>query len=211
MKSIYVLFGVLLIFTSVAASSEPLFSETIEINNADDQFNFDFTAPVYVKRGSTYEIENRMLSIEVGPKDWSRPPEGTTGQDYKGFFLKIYVSIEISNTKGKILKDFKSYLNYELENCDTASGKGRLFWDHAGEERADLAGETFEDTPLIVGDECIEASVKLIGLRLAPYWICSTDAGLCESDVECLVYFETLILEIQINFTQIQRECTVLS
>lgn len=200
-KGIVVFFGLLLCLVPTAAQPELPFSETVEIKNFDDQYSLDLILPVYVKKESTYEIEERMVQIRIGPKDYARRSVGN-----KDYFLKVLVSVTLSDMKGSVSEDFESYLNCELENCDEAFRTEQLFWDHAGEERADRAGEPFEENlPLVVRDKYVEVTVRLVSY-LAPPNIhsCDSQSEYCDSDVECVLYLWGMTLQVTVGYSSAQ-------
>ncbi|MBU7009319.1 MAG: SHOCT domain-containing protein [Theionarchaea archaeon] len=200
-KGTVVFFGLLLCLVPTAAQPELPFSETIEIKNFDDQYSLDLILPVYVKKESTYEIEERMVQIRIGPKDYARIAVGN--EDY---FLKVLVSVTLSDIRGTVSEDFESYLNCELENCDETFRTEQLFWDHTGEERADRAGEPFEENlPLVVRDKYVEVTVRLVSY-LAPLNVhsCDSRTEYCESDVECVLYLWGMTLQVTVDYSSTQ-------
>lgn len=211
-KGIVLCFGVLLVLASTTAQFELPFSETIEIKHSEDQYALNLTLPAYVRKGTTYEVEDRMVSINISPKDWWRRESEQDFQENREFFIKVLVSIVLSDTDGKVSKDFESYLNCELVDCDEAARKEGLFWDHAGEKRADKAGEQFDkETPLIIADEYITVTLKMLSFYTGRSSVpLITEIDPCESDAECLLSLKGLTLEITVEYSKAQAECSSL-
>lgn len=197
------MFLIILFFVPPGSGGDLPFSETVTMDHFRDQYTLDVTLPVYVKKGNTYEMEDRIISITIDPQGYW---EEYNMEDY---FSKVLVSIVLADAERRVLKDFESYLNCELKDCDTNAREGGLFWDHAGEERADKAGESFEEeTPLIVTDGYIEVRVNLISFLKATYAQCSSLSVVnpCESDADCLLYLWGLTLEVTIDYSPVQQE-----
>ncbi|MBU7016735.1 MAG: SHOCT domain-containing protein [Theionarchaea archaeon] len=181
----------------VTAQTELPLSETVEMENCSDQYKTDVAVPIYVLKGSTYELENRTVHIEIGPQEELTWYEG---------FIKVLIIIVITDSNGKITADFESYLNCDLENCDTSSQAAYLFWDHAGEERADKAGELFTDRiPLIVADDSCEVTVELVSF-LPVWFLVSSFWREFESDSQCLLPLNGLTLEVEIDYSRTQED-----
>ena len=181
----------------VTAQTELPLLETIEMENCSDQYKADVVVPIYVLKGSTYELENRTIHIEIGPQEELTWYEG---------FIKVLITIVITDSNGKITADFKSYLNCDLENCDTSSQAAYLFWDHAGEERADKAGELFTDRmPLIVADDFCEVTIELVSF-LPVWFLVSSFWREFKSDSQCILPLNGLTLEVEIDYSRIQKD-----
>lgn len=199
MKKIALFFSAIFLLVPSISGQDVPFSETVSMGDADDQYVLDATFPVYVKSGSTYEIEDWVIHIEIGPQSWIGKE---VGWDVKEHFLDVLVSITVSTSKEKKSIDFKSYLNCTVEACDLEKMEIKLFWDHAGEKRADLAGEPFsEETPLILRDEYCEVAVKLISFLPFMYLVELYHLE-HETDLECLLALRGLTLEINVDYSQ---------
>ncbi len=201
MKKMMMLFGVMLLISTVSGSNVP-FSETVSIQSIEDQYTLEYTIPVYVNRGSTYEIEDRMIYILIGPQICI---------SWRDSFLTVQVSIDITDS-AKTTADFHSYLSCNLENCDVTAMEGNLYWDHAGQERADLAGELFtEDSPLVVSDGYCKVAVLPKNFLTDEYpssvFIISAFVPDYESDLECPIPLIGLTLEIIIDYSEDQASC----
>jgi len=213
-KLIVILVGLILLSSSDALGYELPFSKTISLENFDDSYNQAFTLPVYIQRGSTLETEDRMIRIAISPQErmvWEDQDGTYEDGDY---FFKVLVSIVLSDRKGTVSKSFKSYLNCELMNCDPKAWRGRLFWDHAGEDQADLAGKTFDQTtPMIISDQYFEVTLHLIDFRKSADWYCDTKVDpeeyyyffYCISDADCFVFIDTLTLRLTIDYSLAQK------
>lgn len=186
---------------SFAEMSLP-FSEPVELIKYDDQYTQVLPLPILVKKGSTYEIEDRMVQIRIGPQKYRAYQKG--GQIYgeKDYFQKVLVSIVLGDEDNPS-REFKSYLNFEYCPGD----EGRLFWDHAGEDEIDNAGKTFDqDHPLTVNDTYIKVTVKVVGFSHSLY-PCTPGYDLyCESDSDCLYYIDILTLLVTVEYTPGQKE-----
>jgi tetratricopeptide (TPR) repeat protein len=198
MKEICITFLTVMVLAPVLIQPDPLFSELVEIGHADDQYTLILPQSVYEKKGSTYELEELTVLMEIYPLDWIGREEGIENKEY---FSKIFFSIVVTDSRGGISMDFESYLNCELEDCDSNAMQKRLFWDHAGEERADRAGESFEkETPLVVENEYLEVTVRPSSFfaewsPFSPY----------ESDVACILLLEGLTVEVTVDYSSMQR------
>jgi tetratricopeptide (TPR) repeat protein len=187
--------------SSVAEGSLPLL-EAVELKKYDDHYMQGFPLPVLVKKDSTYEIEDRMVQIQIRPQKYRVYQKGGQMYGEKDYFLKVLVSIVLGDEDNPS-KEFKSYLNFEVCPGD----EGRLFWDHAGEDTADNAGRTFDqDHPLTVHDTYIKVTVKVTGFSGSLY-PCTLGYDLyCESDSDCLYYMDTLTLLVTVEYTPGQKE-----
>lgn len=201
MKSaiLFVIF-VLLVLSSANAQELPI-SERSSIVNAGDRYKNILVFPVYAQRGDTYELEDWTISITIEPQAWI---ELFDGRNLKDHFSKVLVSIVIEDSKRKKTADFKSYLNCELKNCDRDAKETFLFWDHAGERRADNAGEVFDaKSPIVVKDMYCEVTVNLVGfIETWDSWPCHPSTTLCISDAACMVFLRGLTLDVSIDYTQ---------
>ena len=201
MKENVVLLGIIVLLASVSAQEFPV-TETVSIIERGDHYAHDFTLPVYVRRGVTYEMEERMITVTIEPQVWSWEYNGILWQ-YD--FSKVHVFIAIMDSRGRITSDFESYLNCSLKDCDHTIPQTFLFWDHAGEERADKAGEIFEgDTPVVVKDEYCEVTVTLVGF-LESFWPCDPVVKDCESDSECITFLRALTVEVVVDYSTTYR------
>lgn len=187
----------------LSSESTPLVSESAELKQCDDQYILQpFTIPVWVKKDSTYEKENRTVQIEIRPQICRVYRKNGQLIEEKDYFLKVLVSIVITDAEENPSTDFRSYLNFK--RC---TEPGRLFWDHAGEERADKTRKPFnEDNPLDVSDDHLKATVRLAHVTPSLY-VCNPDIDMyCESDFECLFYMDTLTLLVTVDYTSTQKE-----
>jgi len=172
------------------------FTETIVIERFGNKYSESLPFLVYVQDGSTIEIENREIKIDIGP-DVFMEQEGKDALDNKELFLKVLVSIAWGDT------NFESYLN-----CKCGEHGGQLFWDHAGEDRADKAGEPFlPHPPLIVEDKYFKVTLRLINLEIS-----SEKCGVnhpqylnCDSDYDCLFYMDSLTLTLTVDYSHTQE------
>ena len=135
-----VVLGMFVLLASVSAQEFPT-TETTTLMERGDYYTRDFTLPVYVKGESTYEMEDWTVNVKIEPQVWTKR---NTGKGKRFVFSKVLVHLAIRDLRGKITADFESYLNYGVKDCDRDTPRTFLFWDHAGEERADNAGETFD-------------------------------------------------------------------
>ena len=197
MKKMMMLFGVILFISTVSGSSVP-FSETVSIQSKSDLYALDYIMPVYVNRGSTYEMEDRTVHILIGPQ---------ISSSWWDSYLTVQVSISIADSS-RTTADFHSYLNCNLENCDVNAMEGNLYWDHAGKKRADLAGELFtEDSPLVISDGYCNVTVLLKNFLTDKYLPGLAFMQGYESDLECPVPLIGLTLEITIDYSEDQAFC----
>lgn len=176
--------------------------ESVELKKYDDHYMEGFPLPVLVKKDSTYELEDRMVQIQIRPQKYRVYQKGGQMYGEKDYFLKVLVSIVLGDEDNPS-EEFKSYLNFE--GCP--GEKGRLFWDKAGEDAADNAGRTFDqDHPLIVHDAYIKVEVEVTGFSSSLY-PCTLGYDLyCESDSDCLYYMDTLALLVTVAYTPGQKE-----
>ncbi len=196
MKKMMMFFGVMLFISTVSGSNVP-FSETVSIQSKSDQYTLDCTMPVYVNRGSTYEMEDRTVHIVIDPQ---------IPISWRDSYLTVQVSISITDS-GRTTADFHSYLNCNLENCDLNAMERNLYWDHAGKDRADLAGELFaEDSPLVVSDGFCSVTVLPKNFLTVKY-PAFTFIPDYESDLECPIPLIGLGLEITIDYLEDQASC----
>lgn len=191
---IAVLFGIILLALIALESTESIpFSETITIKGDEDPYTLDLAVLIYVKRGATYEVEDRIIRIVVDPRERALIA--------KFHFLKVLVSIDITDSTGKTTADFQSYLNGNLKDCDVTTPEGQLFWDHAGEKRADKAGEPFtEDAPLTVKDAHCNVKMRLINSLYSQY-LANVFPGERDTDLECLLPLRGLTVGIDIDYS----------
>lgn len=204
-----VLISILQILALQAQGSRLPFSQTIRIEDYDDGYAQAFTFPTYVQEGSSWRSEDRMVRVTVSPGEYMLWEEKGAVYEDKNYFFEVMVSIALSDSRGKVSKEFKSYLNCELVKCDPVSWEGRLFWDHAGENRADLAGKTFDSaSPLIVTDPYFQVTLHLIDLKKSIYYCDTTDPAFfyCASDADCFVFIDTLTLRLTIDYSSTQKK-----
>lgn len=204
-KAIMFLGIILMLFPSITGESL-LFSETIEFKSVDDQYNQILTYPVWVKKGSTYESEDRSIHIIIGPRHFVAcyGEDGSYGEE-KDYFFEVLVSVMLNAQES--FKDFESYLNHTLKDCDNYAWKGHLFWDHAGETRADKAGTPFmPGTPLVVTDEYFEVTLRVLDVRTSNYYCTNNDQNCldCRSDAECFIFLDSLTLSLSIQYSSDQ-------
>lgn len=145
-----------------------------------------------------------MVNVKIEPQVWTKR---NTGKSKRYVFSKVLVHLVITDSRGKMTADFESYLNCSLKDCDRDTPQTFLFWDHAGEERADNAGEIFDgDTPIVVRDHYCEVTVSLVSFlesRLA--YLCSPDLEYCESDSECITFLNGLTVEVAVDYSTTYR------
>ncbi len=204
-KAIIFLGIILVLFPSITGNSI-LFSETIEFKSVDDQYNQILTYPVWIKKGSTYESENRSIHIIIGPRHFrAYYDEDGSFKEEKDYFFEVLVSVMLNAQESS--KDFESYLNHTLKDCDNYAWKGNLFWDHAGESRADKAGTPFTPgTPLVVTDEYFEVTLSVLDVRTSNYYCTNNDQYFldCKSDAECFIFLDSLTLNLSIQYSSDQ-------
>lgn len=191
MKKICVLIILVLLPVSVYAQGIP-FSETVELKTFEDHYTIEKVISVYVKEGQSYTQQNRVVSVNIAPQDYLT----YQGAEMKDYFVDILVSVVIATEDGKVSKDFVSYLNFEPSS-------GRLFWDHAGNARADRAGETMgQNAPLVVEDEALKITLTLLQMTPSEY-LCSG----CQTDASSYLGFIDLIRwKVDIVYTQSQLD-----
>lgn len=203
MRRVIILLGIIcILFPSITGDSIP-FSETIEFKSADDQYNQMLTFPVLVKKGSTYEYEDRTIHIVIGPRHfWACYGEDGSLWEEKDYFFEVLVSVMLNAQAS--FNDFESYLNHSLTDCDNVAWKGNLFWDHAGETKADKAGTPFTArTPLVVSDEYFEVTLRVLDVKTSNYY-CTNDNQSCldcKSDAECFIFLDSLTLSVSIQYS----------
>ncbi len=188
---------VILVLVSSTSGDDLPFREEIVINNYEDLYTKILTFPVYMKRDSTIEIENRTVRIGIHPKESMRWAEGERTLEDKDFFLKIWVSIALVDT------DFESYLNCWYKSKD------QLFWDHAGEARADKAGEPFGlHDSLIVEDDYFKVTLKLVNFKSSTEQCGVSESHYldCYSDFYRIFYMDSLTLGFTIAYSPIQED-----
>ena len=198
MKKSSIFLGIVLLLVSVSAQ-EFLAMETFTISERDNHCIRDFRLPVYVKHGLTYETEERIISVKIEPQVWSRRFRGKhTGYD----FSKVLVMLAIKDSGGRTTADFESYLNCSLKDCEPNMAQPFLFWDHAGEDRADKAGEIFEvGTPIVIEDEYCRLTLSLVSfLEAYLAYLCVPGVEYCESDSECITFLRSLTLEVTVDY-----------
>ncbi len=215
-RGAFVLGGLLLVFAIRVQSSGLPFSQAIKIEDYDDYYAQAFTFPIYVQEGSSWRSEDRMIRVAISPRERMVWEDWEGKYENKNYFFKVMISITLSDSKGIVSKDFKSYLNCEFAIHDPKTWKGRLFWDHAGEDRADLAGKTFDSaSPLTVTDRYFDVTLHLIDFKKSDYscdtrtlsdskGIVSKDFN-CVSDADCLVLIDTLTLRLTIDYSSTQK------
>lgn len=190
MKKIWLILCVLLLVP--VYGQELPYSEIIELKTADDHYDLEKVVSIYVKEDSTFEIENRVVSVNLAPQDYCEY-QGTLMKEY---FCDIMVSVVIADSDGKTLQEFQSYLNFEI-------AEQRMLWDHAGYATADRAGQTFgQDDPLTVAEKDLEVTLTLTHLTPSEY-----NCGNCETDAETLINFiDTIRFRLEIAYTQSQLD-----
>ncbi len=168
------------------------FSETTELKTYEDHYDLEKVVPIYIKEGSTYKTENRVVAVNIAPQDYCI----YQGQELKDYYCDILVSVTIATTDKKISQEFVSYLNFDVN-------RQSLFWDHAGKPRADNAGELFgQNTPLVVKDQYLVATLNVTHLTLSSY-----SCGSCETDASSLIPFiDVFRLRVDITYTQSQLD-----
>ena len=201
-KKITIILGVML-FAPLLTGYELPSSETLDIKSYNDQYTLDKTFSVLEKKGSTYELGYRTVQIRIAPQKFRIYEQRRNTYEDRNTFHKVLVSIVLCDAVGKISQDFQSYLNYE--NCPES--RGRLFWDHAGENQADRAGQSFtQQNPLIIEDEYFRVTVALLGFSGSPYTCDTTCDQTCESDSSCLYYLNILTLRVTTAYSSAQEE-----
>ncbi len=203
MKNVITLLWIILILVLPLSGNELPLSESVEIKTYNDQYNQVFLLPVLIKKGTTYEIEDRMVHLHIGPQKFRAYQEKNRIHEDKDYFLKVFVSVVLTDAEENVSEEFESYLNFEY--CEDS--EGRLFWDHAGEERADRAGRTFDqDHPLTVEDAYLEVTVNVTGFASSLYSCIPGYDLYCNSDSDCLFYMDFLTLQIVVDYASAQEE-----
>ncbi|MBU7009165.1 MAG: FHA domain-containing protein [Theionarchaea archaeon] len=203
MKNVITLLWITLILVLPLSGNELPLSESVEIKTYNDQYSQVFLLPVLVKKGTTYEIEDRMVHLHIGPQKFRAYQEKNKIYEDKDYFLKVLVSVVLTDAEENVSEEFESYLNFEY--CEDS--EGRLFWDHAGEERADRAGQTFDqDHPLTVEDAYLKVTVNVTGFASSLYSCIPGYDLYCTSDSDCLFYMDFLTLQIVVDYASAQEE-----
>lgn len=193
MKKIGLIVCTVCIFLLVPLCAQGMpFSETTELKTYEDHYDLEKVVPIYIKEGSTYKTENRVVAVNIAPQDYLI----YQNQEMKDHFCDILVSVTIATTDKKISQEFVSYLNFDVNQQS-------LFWDHAGQQRADRAGELFGmNTPLVVKDQYLVATLNLTHLTLSSY-----SCGSCKTDASSLIPFiDIMRLRVDITYTQSQLD-----
>lgn len=190
MKKIWILIVCMALVVPLYAQV-PILSETVELKNREDYYELQKLAVVYIEKGPTYEVESRIVSASITPTESAWVED----EERKEYFSSISVYIVIKTEEGDTSEEFLSYLNFD------ASAQ-HLFWDHAGNERADNAGKTFgEDDPLTVKDEYLEVTLDLTHLKLSEY---RCDG--CNSDAASYIFFDIIRFRISIDYSEDQKD-----
>ncbi|MBU7025632.1 MAG: hypothetical protein HXS48_01725 [Theionarchaea archaeon] len=178
------------LFASVYGQDIPL-SQTVELKNYEDHYELEKFVPIYQKEDGTCTTEYMVVSVDIAPKEYSLYQD----KEMKEYFSNIFVYITISTEDGDTSEEFQSYLNFD-------TSEGRLFWDHAGQSRADRAGETFgQDNSLIVKDEYVEVTLALTQLNLSDY---RCDG--CDSDAASYIFIDLIRFKLVIDYSQSQKD-----
>jgi tetratricopeptide (TPR) repeat protein len=194
-----------LILTVMTSQNELPFTETVSLNEPPDQYSSEVVTAIYLKKGTTYECENHTVRIDIIPQLWD---SAFDMRSYKDVFFKVLVAVTMTDAEGKITADFVSYLNCTQTDCDDVTSPFVLVWDHAGEMRADKAGEVFdEQNPVIVSDAYYTATIRLVQFLQNPWflkpWLLVGECGEpCISDVECVQPLRGLTLQVRVDYTQ---------
>ncbi|KYK38070.1 MAG: hypothetical protein AYK18_08145 [Theionarchaea archaeon DG-70] len=207
-KAVMVFVSILLMLLPAVQGPALSYSKTIKIDDFDDEFAHAFNFPVYVQEGSTFRTEDRMVRVAISPRERMMWESGEGIYEDVNFFFKVSVSVTLSDAKGTVSEDFSSYLNCEIVDCDTNAWEGRLFWDKAGEEKADYAGKTFDKTtPLIVEDQYFKVTLNLVDFKKSADYYCHPDYFYyCLSDSECLAFLDSLVLRLGIDYSSSQNQ-----
>ena len=175
--------------------------DLVEIKTVEDHHAREYPLPVYVKKGPNYESEDWSVEVSIAPRQSMKWQGGAGIEENKDKFFKVAVHIAIK-AEGEDPEEFDSYLNCELRNCDADAEDWRLFWDKAGEDRADKAGQTFdEDHPLIMEKEYFKVTLELVNFTPAMEY-CDTDEEIyinCESDADCIIFMDALTLKFTVD------------
>jgi tetratricopeptide (TPR) repeat protein len=185
--------GVVLSLCAVAHGAELPFSETVELKSSEDHYDLEnLIIPIYIKENHTYKTDARVVMVSIAPQDYCL----YQNTEYREYFCDILVKIVISTSDGDTVKDFESYLNFDIANQ-------RLFWDHAGHSRADRAGQALdEDHSLEVQDQYVEVSLALTHLTPSEY-----NCGDCQTDASSYINFvDTLRFRLDITYTESQLD-----
>jgi tetratricopeptide (TPR) repeat protein len=211
-RAVIALVGLILIFSVNAQGVKLPFSRTISLQDFDDNYSQAFTLPVYVEKDGAYKPEDRVIRIAISPQERLLWEDEEGLWEEKDFFFKVLVSISLSDMKGTISKDFRGYINCELVDCEDWYN-GRLFWDQAGQERADWAGKLFnQSNPLILRDQYFEVTLNLVNFKKSD-WSCDPADDweqyynapyYCISD-KCIILLDSLTLQLAIDYSSNQR------
>ncbi len=183
-----ILFAVLAGFLS--GQDMPL-SGTVELKTVEDHYDLEKVVEVYIKEGATYKTENRIVTVAVAPKEYAMD----RGTELKEYFSNISVYIALTEPDGTVSQEFLSYLNLK-------TATQQLFWDHAGFERADRAGESFgQNNPLTVKDEYIKVTLALTYLTPSEYR-CDD----CASDAASYIFIDVIRFALTVDYSQAQKD-----
>lgn len=166
------------------------YSGTIELKNREDHYELEKLVTVPTKENGTCKTEYMIVSVDIAPTEsaWIQ------GKEEKEYFSNISVYIAILTEDREISQEFLSYLNFDTH-------EQRLFWDHAGNPRADRAGESFgQNNPLTVENKYIEVTLNITDLKLSEYR-CEG----CDSDVASYVFIDMIRLKIVIDYSPSQK------
>ncbi|MGC1120558.1 MAG: hypothetical protein WBA22_05645 [Candidatus Methanofastidiosia archaeon] len=189
-----------LILTVMTSQNEVPFTETVSLNEPPDQYSSEVVTAVYLKKGTTYEREDHIVRIDINPQLWD---SGFDGRSYKDVFFKVLVAVTMTDAQGRVTADFLSYLNCTRTDCTDVTSAFFLVWDHAGEKRADKAGEVFdEQDPVVISDACCTATIRLVQFLENPWFLFGECGEPCISDAECVQPLRGLTLQISVDYTQ---------
>lgn len=189
----FICLGLVVSLCTAAHGAELPFSETVELKNFEDHYDLEnLIVPIYIKEDHTYKTDARAIMVSIAPQDYCL----YQNTEYKEYFCDILVKIVISTSDGDTVKDFESYLNFDIANQ-------RLFWDHAGYSRADRAGQELdEDNTLEVEDQYVKVSLALTHLTPSEY-----NCGDCQTDASSYINFlDTLRFRLDITYTESQQD-----
>jgi tetratricopeptide (TPR) repeat protein len=201
MKKIAIVLSIIFLLTvslkPLLPESTLLYTETVKIKTIENPYTLDLTVPVHLKKRLTYKEEDRKIHIDMGPH---------IEEMFWGMFLKVLVSVEITDEQKRTTADFEGYLNCNLEDCDLDADKTALHWDDVGEERADKAGELFvEGSSLIVADDLCQVKITLVNFLCSGY-LAETMFIEYESDLECPLCITGITMDIAVDYASQQKE-----
>lgn len=191
--------GVLILAAMISQDELP-FTETATLNEPPSSYSSEVVTLIYQKKGTTYECVDHMVRIDITPQLWD---SGFDGRSYKDVFFKVLVAVTMTDAEGRITADFVSHLNCTRTDCADVTSPFFLFWDHAGENRADKAGEVFdEQNPVIVADDSCIVEIRLVQFLENPWNLFGECGEPCISDAGCVQPLRGLTLQVSVGYTR---------